>query len=364
MSFRKEKYMKVLAINSSTRPDSQSKTALLLGHLVQGMREAGAEVDVVKLREKKIHYCIGCFTCMTKTPGRCIHKDDMTNELYPKWLESDLCVYGTPLFIHTVNAPMKAFFERCFPVCEPFLYEEKGRWHHPLRQQPPAAVILSVAGFPAPSAFDALSNYMHYMYGGKRDALWAEIYRDGAEGMENDAKKREEILAATREAGRELVATRTISEKTLSAITQTLGRDIETMTEVANSAWQTCIDEGITLPEFQKRRMMPRPLSLRAFAGLMKMGFNPQKAGDAKALIQFVFTGGIEGDCCLSIENGSIWAKVGKAEKADLTVYSPFDLWMDILTGKADGQEMFMQGKYRIEGDLNLLVGMKNFFGD
>lgn len=45
--------MKVFAINSSTRPDSQSKTALLLDYLVQGMREAGAEVDLVKLREKK-----------------------------------------------------------------------------------------------------------------------------------------------------------------------------------------------------------------------------------------------------------------------------------------------------------------------
>lgn len=53
MSSRKEKYMKVFAINSSTRPDSQSKTALLLDYLVQGMREAGAEVDLVKLREKK-----------------------------------------------------------------------------------------------------------------------------------------------------------------------------------------------------------------------------------------------------------------------------------------------------------------------
>ena len=78
--------MKVLAINSSPRGDGQSKTELMLNHLVKGMREAGAEVEVVELRKRKVNNCIGCFTCWTKTPGVCIHKDDMTKELYPKWL--------------------------------------------------------------------------------------------------------------------------------------------------------------------------------------------------------------------------------------------------------------------------------------
>ena len=73
--------MKVLAINSSLRGHGQSKTEMLLSHLAEGMREAGAEVEVVNLREKKVKYCVGCFTCSTKTPGQCIIKDDMTTEL-------------------------------------------------------------------------------------------------------------------------------------------------------------------------------------------------------------------------------------------------------------------------------------------
>ena len=52
--------------------------------LVKGMREAGAEVEVVALREKSIKNCIGCLTCWTKTPGTCIHKDNMTNETAPQ----------------------------------------------------------------------------------------------------------------------------------------------------------------------------------------------------------------------------------------------------------------------------------------
>jgi hypothetical protein len=49
----KENTMKILAINSSPRTGGASKTELMLNHLVKGMQEAGAEVEVVNLREKK-----------------------------------------------------------------------------------------------------------------------------------------------------------------------------------------------------------------------------------------------------------------------------------------------------------------------
>ena len=140
--------MKVLALNSSARTGSQSKTELMLNHLVDGMLNAGADVDVVNLREKNIKNCTGCFSCMTKTPGKCVLKDDMTEELFPKWLESDLIIYATPLFHHTVNATMKTFIERTFPICEPFLLEREGRWVHPLEGITLRLWFFPCAGFP------------------------------------------------------------------------------------------------------------------------------------------------------------------------------------------------------------------------
>ena len=93
--------MKVLALNSSPRGEGQSKTGLMLNPLVLGMRDAGAEVEVVDLRKKPSGIVPGCFTCWTKTPGLCIHKDDMTNELFPKFIDSDLVVYASsPLPLH------------------------------------------------------------------------------------------------------------------------------------------------------------------------------------------------------------------------------------------------------------------------
>ena len=111
--------MRILALNSSPRSGSQSKTELMLNHLVVGMRDVEADVEVVCLREKTIKNCIGCFTCLTKTPGKCIHKDDMTKELLHKWLESDIVVYATPLYNYAVNATLKAFIERTLPSFEP-----------------------------------------------------------------------------------------------------------------------------------------------------------------------------------------------------------------------------------------------------
>ena len=45
--------MKVIAINSSARTQGQSKTELMLEHLVCGMENAGADVEIINLREKK-----------------------------------------------------------------------------------------------------------------------------------------------------------------------------------------------------------------------------------------------------------------------------------------------------------------------
>jgi multimeric flavodoxin WrbA len=136
-SQRKENSMKVLALNSSPRGAGQSKTELMLDHLVQGMREAGANVELVDLRKKTIKNCVGCFTCWTKTPGLCIHKDDMTNELFPTFLESDLVIYATPLYHFTLNATMKAFIERTLPILQPFFEQAAGATHHPLRRESP-----------------------------------------------------------------------------------------------------------------------------------------------------------------------------------------------------------------------------------
>jgi len=355
--------MKIFALNSSARTGSQSKTELMLNYLVDGMLKAGADVNVVNLREKNINNCTGCFSCMTKTPGKCVLKDDMTEELFPKWLESDLIIYATPLFHHTVNATMKTFIERTFPICEPFLLEKEGRWVHPLRKNHPGAVVLSVCGFPAMSAFSALAHYAEFLFEEQeKGRLWAQIYRPAAEFMYRNVEKQKEILNATRQAGEELVETHRVSPETLSRIEQPLAETLSDFAKITNCMWETCITEGITKKKFETENLIPRPDSIETFMLLMPMGFNPERAGSAKATLQFEFTGSVEGICHLIISEGTIKAKEGKSKMPDLVIKTPFDVWMDIQTGKADGGQMFMEQKYTAEGDMDLLLNMSKFF--
>lgn len=359
---RKESHMKVLALNSSPRGGGQSKTELMLDHLLEGMREAGADVEVVSLREKTVKNCIGCFTCWTKTPGVCIHKDDMTKELFPKLLECDLVICATPLYHFTVTAGMKAFIERTLPIMEPFFDQREGKTRHPRRHKFPAVVVLSVAGFPEDSVFDQLSSYAKFLFG---EGLVAEIYRPAAETMTASfcSEKAKDILDATRQAGHEIVESMKVSEETLARIKQPIVEDYRSFREIGNLMWKTCIREGVTPKEFGEKGLIPRPDSIKTFMMIMPMGFNPKAAGDTKAVMQFKFSGEVEGSCHLKIENGEIEAIEGTVDSPDLNIESPFEVWMDIITGKVDGQQAFMAQKYKVMGDLSLLMKMNELFG-
>lgn len=354
--------MKVLALNSSARTGDVSKTEIMLDYLVEGMREAGADVEIINLRKKKINYCIGCFTCWTKTPGVCLHKDDMTKEILPKYLESDLVIMATPLFHYTVNALMKTMIERTLPIAQPFFELRNGVTRHPLRHTPPPVVIISVAGFPELSVFDQISSYVNYLLG---DRLVAEIYRSSSEMLSRTSRFEaiKDIFDATIQGGRELVESMAISPETMARIRKPI-TSFEKMAPLGNAMWQTCIDEGITLAEFQKRGMIPRPDSIETYLAILRYGFNPKNAKDATAIIQFEFSGEAEGACHIAIENGKIRTSAEKAENPDVTIRTPFEVWMDILTRKADGQQMFMEERYKVEGDVSLLMRMREFFGE
>jgi multimeric flavodoxin WrbA/putative sterol carrier protein len=360
--------MKVMALNSSPRGGGQSKTEIMLKSLVEGLVEAGAEVEVVDLRKKKVNNCSGCFSCWTKTPGTCIHQDDMTQELFPKWLESDLVIYASPLYHFTVNAEMKSFIERTLPILEPFFMQQDGRTYHPLRQKHPKVVVLSVAGFPDEAVFDQLSSWVNVIYGGYHPdgkALVAEIYRPMAEALTIPYFKEMAagILDATRQAGREIGATMNISEETMALVRQPMIENPGDFLEFGNLMWQTCIAEGITPREFGKRGVMPRPDSINSYIKMMKLGFNTVSANGLEAKIQFNFSGENQGSCFIAIKDGSITGQPGNAIQPNLTVNTPFDVWMDIITGKADGQQMFLEQKYTVEGDLELLMQLGQLFG-
>lgn len=150
--------MKILAFNGSPR-GKQGNTEVLIRLFLEGCRQAGAETETIYLKEKNIHSCSGCFTCWTKTPGSCIHKDDM-KYLLDKLLEADIIVYGTPLYYFTYTGIMKNFIDRQLPlvdrkiVCSDHGYTHNAR--NPQHIKTIKNVLISNCGFPGKNHFSGL----------------------------------------------------------------------------------------------------------------------------------------------------------------------------------------------------------------
>ena len=98
---------KILIISASGRKGGNSD--LLCDQFAKGAREAGHEVEKVRLAEKKIGYCLGCYACQKL--HKCVQKDD-ANDLVEKMLSADVIVLATPVYFYSMNAQLKALIDR------------------------------------------------------------------------------------------------------------------------------------------------------------------------------------------------------------------------------------------------------------
>ena len=106
--------MKILAINGS--PRKKRNTAQLLGKILEGAKEVGAETELVHLVDLNYKGCISCFKCKRldgKSYERCSVKDELLPVLQ-KAHETDVLVLGTPIYFAMETSFMRAFMERMF----------------------------------------------------------------------------------------------------------------------------------------------------------------------------------------------------------------------------------------------------------
>jgi len=100
----------VLIISSSPRVNSNSDA--LCKQFEKGAKEAGHNVEYVRLKDKKIGYCLGCYAC--EKTGKCFQNDDMTS-LRESLLKADVIVFATPVYYYCMSAQLKTFIDRLVP---------------------------------------------------------------------------------------------------------------------------------------------------------------------------------------------------------------------------------------------------------
>ena len=83
----------------------------------------------IDLSQLNIKNCIGCFGCWTKTPGKCIIRDDAT-KIYPLIAKSKKIIYVSRVKFGTYDSLMKTMLERAIPIQKAFIQLYHGETHH------------------------------------------------------------------------------------------------------------------------------------------------------------------------------------------------------------------------------------------
>lgn len=205
--------MKILAVNGSPRRE-RSNTARLLGPMLEGAREGGADIEQLYLADLDVRPCTGCFSCWTRTPGRCVQEDDGP-ELLAKMRAADALVLGFPLYIFGPPAGVQAMLERLLPTVEPWLVESDGSTGHPVREGAGVGpwTVLSNCGFPEQGHFDALRLKLAHL-GIEPICMAAGEFLPAMEREEELAQPLEALRSALREAGEELAHEGSLSQST------------------------------------------------------------------------------------------------------------------------------------------------------
>ena len=211
--------MNVLAINGSPHMD-EGNTALILSPFLDGMKEAGANVELFYTRKLKIGPCNGDMSCWFKNPGKCGQDDDI-QMLLPKLRDADVIVWASPVYYAGITGPLKNLMDRQLPL---HMAGESSK-----RQK---IVLVSSCGFWDMSMFDPILAQMKAIYArpdGSSEFAGA-LLRPGADAMREMMKGdgraiMEGIFRAAEEAGRQLANEGKISEGLLKEVSTKLMSD-------------------------------------------------------------------------------------------------------------------------------------------
>ncbi len=98
---------KILAVIGS--PRRNGNTHILVSKIAEGARSKSAIVNELFLGELTIRECDGCHICWKG--NECSKNDDMRT-IYPRIIQSDVIIFGTPVYWYGPTALMKAFIDR------------------------------------------------------------------------------------------------------------------------------------------------------------------------------------------------------------------------------------------------------------
>ena len=211
----------VIAFNGSAKME-KGNTALVLAPFLDGMKQAGATVELYYSKKLNVKPCSGELYCWHKNPGKCHIQDDM-QKLYTKLRQADILVLATPVYL-PLPGEMQNILNRLVPLIEPILKfkdnRTRARFHKGVNIR--KIVLVSVCGWWELGNFDTLLRIVEEMSKDVDCEFMGAVLRPHAYLMKRNSEKTKEVNDALRQCGSELVKNGIMQDNLLKIISQPL----------------------------------------------------------------------------------------------------------------------------------------------
>ena len=233
---------RVLAINGSPNKE-KGKTHLILKPLLEGMKKAGAAVDLLFSKDLKIRPCIGDFQCWFSKVGVCIHTDDM-DQVYAPAREADILVLASPIYL-PLPGNFQNLLNRLMPLVEPLLEIKKGRTRAKFHDDVNISkiVFVSSGGWFEIGNFEVVTHIVQEIAENSGVDFIGPILRPHSDRLRYQEALAKKVYAAAEEAGFQILQSGTVTQKLLDAISVPLTTHEEEI-EDANKAYLAARNQG------------------------------------------------------------------------------------------------------------------------
>ena len=209
--------MNILVLNGS--PKEKSDTFRMTERFLRGLeREGKHETHIVRVIEKKIAPCRGCFGCWQKMDGHCVIDDDQ-NGILDLYRSADLILWSFPLYCYGMPSHLKALLDRTIPLVKmKMLQEADGRVRHEalVDFSKKRTLVLCGCGFPDwEGNFDGLRMQCRQCFG---NLTMVCVPETPMLNVAQAAVVADPLLDAFEEAGAEYARTLSLSPETVARL--------------------------------------------------------------------------------------------------------------------------------------------------
>ena len=347
--------MNIFLINGS--PKGQNSNSLKLSYaFINGIKckvKEKIEIREATLSKLNIQSCKGCFSCWKSTPGKCCIQDDMV-QIIENQLWADIIIFSFPLYYSNVPGILKNMIDRQLPMNLPFMSDRTDGYGNGCHEQRydltnKKNVLISTCGFfTSEGNYDSVISMFNHTLGKNN---FETIFCGQGElfSVKELTTKTNEYLSKVEKAGKDFILEKKISEETKNQLQELLFPK-EVFERMADASW------GIDKKENSQND------ESKTFTKQMAALYNYKNFDGKERILEMYYTDINKTYQIILTANGSEFIE-NPDRQFTTRIETSFNTWLSISRGELNGIKALITGKYKVLGDISLMIKWSKFFG-